>query len=285
MTNNSSSDVPGTTMPGSSPLGTPSGRPSTTTTDPTIGTPAGTGVGTGAGTGVTTPGTTGTTGATGTTGSKPPLGDEAKSVAQDAGDAGRRVADVAKDETRAVADETRYQVRRLADQVGGEVREQAATQQTRAAQGIRSIGSDFSQMAEGGAPTSGFANDLARRAGRKADEVAQWLDARDPGDLLQEVKSFARRRPGVFLAIAVGAGILAGRLTRALTAPDDDRGATTYGTTPRSARVPTSGVGMTGTTAMGGTPVTGRPDLAADRFPETTSAEGAPYPAEGGGLR
>lgn len=267
MTNNSSSDVPGTTMPGSSPLGTPSGTPTTTpgTTPvaPTVTpatTPTGAGAGTGAGTG-TTGGTT-------------------------AGDAGRRVADVAKDETRAVADETRYQVRRLTDELGSEVREQAATQQTRAAQGIRSIGSDFSQMAEGGAPTSGFANDVVRRAGRKADEVAQWLDARDPGDILQEVKSFARRRPGVFLAIAVGAGILAGRLTRALTAPDDERGAVASGTSPRSARVPTSGLGTSGSSSsMGGTPVTGRPDLAADRFPETTSVEGAPYPAEGGGLR
>ena len=266
MTNNSSSDVPGTTMPGSSPLGTPSGTPTTTpgTTPvaPTV-TPATTPTGTSTGSGAGTGSTAGTT----------------------AGDAGRRVADVAKDETRAVADETRYQVRRLTDQLGSEVREQAATQQTRAAQGVRSIGSDFSQMAEGGAPTSGFANDLVRRAGRKADEVAQWLDARDPGDLLEEVKSFARRRPGVFLAIAVGAGILAGRLTRALTAPDDDRRAVTSGTASRSAGMRRAGVGMTGSTTMGGTPVSGRPDLAGDRFPETTSVEGAPYPTEGGGLR
>jgi hypothetical protein len=263
MTNNSSSDVPGTTMPGSSPLGTPSGTPTTTTP------------GTTPGASTVTPGTTPTGAGTGT----------GSTAGTSAGDAGRRVADVAKDETRAVADETRYQVRRLTDQLGSEVREQAATQQSRAAQGIRSLGSDFSQMAEGGAPTSGVANDLVRRAGRKADEVAQWLDARNPDDLLQEVKSFARRRPGVFLGIAVAAGILAGRLTRALTAPDDDRRAGTYGTTPRSARTRTSGVGMTGSTTMGGTPVTGRPDLVDDRFPETARVEGAPYPAEGGGLR
>jgi hypothetical protein len=249
-------------MPGSSPLGTPSGTPTTTpgtTPGATTVTPGTTPTGVGTGTG-STGGTT-------------------------AGDAGRRVADVAKDETRAVADETRYQVRRLTDQLGSEVRQQAATQQSRAAQGIRSVGSDFSQMAEGGAPTSGYANDLVRRAGRKADEVAEWLDSRNPDDLLQEVKSFARRRPGVFLAIAVGAGILAGRLTRALTAPDDDSRGMTYGTTQRSTRMRTSGVGMTGSTTMGGTPVTGRPDLVDERFPETARVEGAPYPAEGGGLR
>ena len=45
---------------------------------------------------------------------------------------------------------------------------------------------------------------------------------RDPGALLDEVRSFARRKPGTYLAIALGAGVLAGRLTRGLTAPTDD---------------------------------------------------------------
>ena len=263
MTNYSSSDVPGTPVPGSSPLGTPSGGPTTTTPDTTAGAAA----------------------PTGTTGGTSGIRDEAATVAQDAGEAGRRVADVAKDETRAVADETRFQARRLTDQLGGELREQAATQQARAAQGLRSVGSDFSQMADGGAPTSGYAKDLVRQAGRKADEVAQWLDARDPAALLDEVKSFARRRPGVFLAIAVGAGVIAGRLTRALTAPDQQRTGVTSGTTTRSSSMGTSGLAASGSPSMGGTPVAGRPDLAEDRFPETASVEGAPYPTEGGGLR
>jgi hypothetical protein len=47
------------------------------------------------------------------------------------------------------------------------------------------------------------------------------------------VRSFARQRPGAFLAIAAAAGVVAGRLTRGLTASGDsnvggssDRGAT-----------------------------------------------------------
>lgn len=246
MTNSSSSDVPGTTMPA--------------TTGPAAdGSAAGT-----------------------TADGKPALADEAANVAENAGEAGRRVVDTAKEETQAVAEETRYQMRRLADEVGGELRQQAATQHARAARGLRSVGSDFSQMAAGGAPTSSYATDLVRQAGRKADEVAQWLDARDPGALLEEVKSFARRRPGVFLAIAVGAGILAGRLTRALTAPDDERRAVT---SMRSARPSASGLAADTASPTGGMPVAPRPDLATDRFPETSSVEGAPYPAEGGGLR
>ena len=43
-----------------------------------------------------------------------------------------------------------------------------------------------------------------------------WLDQRDPGSLLEEARSFARQRPGTFLAIAAGVGVLAGRLSRSL---------------------------------------------------------------------
>jgi len=281
MTNHTSSDVPGT-LPG-----TQSGMQTGTTAGTQAGTPAG---------------------------GKSALKDEAATVAADAGDAGRRVMDVAKDETRGVADETRHQVRRLSNEVGGELRQQAAAQQVRVAQGLRSAGSDFSQMAQG-STTSGYATDLVRAAGQKADSVAQWLDARDPAALLQEVKGFARRRPGVFLAIAVGAGIVAGRLTRALTAPDEQRGTAASGTGARPTGLTTSGLGATGATgAMGttatpgttGTPGTplqggdawaaGSPGVPGDRYTETPSVESNEYPdaneypetaefPEGGGRR
>ena len=79
----------------------------------------------------------------------------------------------------------------------------------------------------------GPATDLARQAADKAHQAAGWLADRDPGHLLDEVRSFARRKPGTYLAIALGAGVLAGRLTRGLTAPADD---TPSGATCRSRR-------------------------------------------------
>jgi hypothetical protein len=36
------------------------------------------------------------------------------------------------------------------------------------------------------------------------------------------MQSFARRRPGVFLALAAGAGLMAGRLTRGMKAASKD---------------------------------------------------------------
>ena len=52
--------------------------------------------------------------------------------------------------------------------------------------------------------------------------MASWLENRDPGSLLEEVKSFARQRPGTFLLAAAGAGLLAGRLGRSLQAGAPD---------------------------------------------------------------
>ena len=155
--------------------------------------------------------------------STPPndLRGDVSALASDAGDAGRRVVDVARDETRSVASETRRQASRFMGQVGDELSSQAASQQARVAEGLQSMGSEFSEMARS-ATGSGYAAELVRGAGERADAVAHWLEVRDPRSVLEEVKGFARRRPGVFLAIAVGAGVLAGRLTRALAEPSDD---------------------------------------------------------------
>ncbi|GGH95500.1 hypothetical protein GCM10007170_21170 [Arthrobacter liuii] len=64
----------------------------------------------------------------------------------------------------------------------------------------------------------GMASDLVRQAAERTSSVASWLENREPGDLLNEVQRFARNRPGTFLLLAAGAGVLAGRLTRGLTA-------------------------------------------------------------------
>jgi hypothetical protein len=168
---------------------------------------------------------------------------------QEAGAAGHRVADTAKQEARSVASEAKYQVRNLADRVGSEVRSQASTQQHRAAGGIRDVGSQFSEMAATSG-RSGVARDLVETVGSRADSVAAWLDQREPQDLLDEVKRFARRRPGVFLAIAAGAGVVIGRLTRSLASSGDDEAGTTAA--GASGRPVTGATGATGGYAAGG---------------------------------
>ena len=233
--------------------------------------------------------TTGTTSGP-TTPTTPGARDEASNLASETGDAGRRVAGVAKDETKAVGSEARRQARRLADQVGSEVRQQAANQQSRAAGGLRNIGDEFSNMASGQGSGSGFAADIAREAGNRVGAAAQWIDDRDPRMILQEVKSFARRRPGVFLAIAVGAGVVVGRLTRALAQPSDDSDSSRYsGAGNAGAAGIRAAVETTGTTGTAGVPgvtgsetvVTGPSDTGVDPVTGEPWAEGSPATSRG----
>jgi hypothetical protein len=65
---------------------------------------------------------------------------------------------------------------------------------------------------------SGLGAELARQAADRMHGAASWLERREPADLLDEVRNFARRRPGAFLIGAAVAGLAAGRLTRGLTA-------------------------------------------------------------------
>ncbi|WP_150958513.1 hypothetical protein [Microbacterium testaceum] len=62
----------------------------------------------------------------------------------------------------------------------------------------------------------GIAGDLVRRVADHASTIGSWLGERDPQQLVQEVTSFARRRPGTFIAVAAIAGIVVGRLSRAI---------------------------------------------------------------------
>lgn len=136
--------------------------------------------------------------------------------------AGHHVADSAREQASHVAEEAGRQVRGLTDRTRGEITEQASQQQRRVVDGLRSLEEQLRRMAEQSEPGS-TTTDLVHQASDKVAEAARWLDAREPGDVVQEVKRFAQRRPGTFLAIAAGAGLLAGRLTRgAVDAAQED---------------------------------------------------------------
>ncbi|MFF2369152.1 hypothetical protein [Agromyces sp. NPDC058110] len=139
-------------------------------------------------------------------------------LAADAGEATKHVADTAKGEAREVASEAGHQARKLLGQVGDELRGQAATQQARAADALHATGSSLSRMADS-SDDDGYAPQLVRAAGDRIDSVANWLGTKDPGEVVEDVKRFARRRPGIFIAIAVGAGLIVGRVVRSLASP------------------------------------------------------------------
>jgi hypothetical protein len=142
--------------------------------------------------------------------------DEAADVGNSAREAGSHVAQSATDQAKQVVSETRAQARDLLGEAKGQVREQASAQQHKAAQQLRAVAGELSEMAAKGGQ-SGPATQLAQEAAERVRGVASWLDQREPGDLLDGVRDFARRHPGTFLVGAAAAGMVAGRLTRGLT--------------------------------------------------------------------
>jgi len=142
---------------------------------------------------------------------------EAGEVTRQATDSAQQVAQTAKAEAANVAGEVKANAKDLLYQAKSDLTDQAGTQQQKVAQGLHSISGELRTMANA-SDQPGVASDLIRQAADRSASVASWLEGRDPGSLLNEVKSFARQRPGTFLLLAAGAGILAGRLTRSLSA-------------------------------------------------------------------
>lgn len=145
--------------------------------------------------------------------------DQAANVAGGAADAAKNVAGTAKEQAGQVATEAKKQVKDLVGQARSELTDQATVQQERVASGLKSVGDQIRQMAEGSEQTP--ATDIAHQAADKIHEVASWLENRDPGTVLDDVRAFAQKRPGAFLAIALGAGVVVGRLAKGLAADSD----------------------------------------------------------------
>jgi len=192
---------------------------------------------------------------------------EAGHVAETAKAQAGHVAETAKDEAKNVAGEAKYQAKQLYAQTKNELRDQAGAQQQKAAAGLRSVSDELRSLANGETPqSSGFATDLVREASTRLSGAASWIGDRDPAQLLDEVKAYARRRPAVFIGLAAVAGIVAGRLARALTEHNADEKAdaqrsigngASYPTVP-PALPPTSYAGVVDETTY---PVTGTDDL------------------------
>lgn len=153
--------------------------------------------------------------------------EQAQQVKDQAVDTTKQVAGVAAEQVQSVASEAKAQTRNLAGEARQQVTEQASTQQNNLASWLFSVVEELEQMVDRsassgqGSQTSGTATTLVRQASERARGAATWLQDHEPQDLLAETGRFARRRPGLFLGLALAGGVVAGRLTRGLTADDE----------------------------------------------------------------
>ncbi len=142
-------------------------------------------------------------------------------VAGTAVQAGQQVAGTAVDEAQNVVAETVVQAQDLARQAVSELQGQAGQQKDKIATLVHSYASELGSLASGEG-SSGPITDLTQRASDKAREVGQWLENREPREVLDELSALARRRPAAFLVGSALAGVLVGRLTRNLAADAKD---------------------------------------------------------------
>ncbi|WP_149956722.1 hypothetical protein [Zafaria cholistanensis] len=151
-----------------------------------------------------------------TAGTTPPASQQEPGMVAAGKETAQHVGETASEEARKVTQEAKTQAKSLLSDLQTDLRDQAGKQQERIAGNLRSMSDEFNTMMD--ASSGGQGAELVGMAGRRVEQVAEWLENRDPGTMLEDVRRFARRRPGAFLAIAAGAGLVAGRLARNLAA-------------------------------------------------------------------
>ena len=157
------------------------------------------------------------------------VADHAGSTASTAADETRRVAGTATEGAREVMSEAAQaasqvkqqasaQTRELLEQAQNRLRDQAASQTTRASGAIRDVSQQLKSMAEARPESGGVAENGVRQAAERLDQLAARLEERGLEGTVDDVRQFARQRPGLFLLGATAAGFAVGRLAKGLQA-------------------------------------------------------------------
>lgn len=145
---------------------------------------------------------------------------EGQHLKNEAAGSGRRVKETAKDQAVAAKDEAAHQAKDLLGQLKDDLQSYVGPQQERLASTARSVSDEVNAISQGQKPETDYISGLLGNVSGTVDSFAASLENKNAEDLLGDVRRFAARRPGTFLAIAAGIGLLAGRATR--SAKDSD---------------------------------------------------------------
>ncbi|MGE0877481.1 MAG: hypothetical protein AB7L13_06070 [Acidimicrobiia bacterium] len=137
------------------------------------------------------------------------------------------VADTAKERTSALADTTTQEARattqdvrahahEMLTQARSELRTQAADQTDRLAGTLREMSEQLSAMGRREGAPNGMLADAIAQLSSAARQGATTLESGGIDAVMDDMRAYARNRPGMFLLGAVGAGFVAGRLVKAL---------------------------------------------------------------------
>jgi ElaB/YqjD/DUF883 family membrane-anchored ribosome-binding protein len=148
---------------------------------------------------------------------------QAADAAAEARTQARDVAHDAREEAGHVTSEAAAQIRGVADEARSALRTQGRQGTERAAGVLDQMGERLRSLAQGQPEAAGDLRRYADQAGERLQAAAGRLEDRGLDGVVDDVQSFARRRPGVFIAIAASAGFLAGRFFRGAKGAADDQ--------------------------------------------------------------
>ncbi|WP_051723120.1 hypothetical protein [Streptomyces albus] len=140
---------------------------------------------------------------------------EAAATAGEAKHAAGEMRATAGHEAKAVADTAREQAGSAIGDLRDRARSEADSQVRRTAGTVRQWADDLKGMA-GNAPSGSPARTVAEKVSDGGYRAADFLEKRGAGGIAEEIQSFARRKPGVFLGTAAAAGLAAGRIAKDL---------------------------------------------------------------------
>jgi hypothetical protein len=145
---------------------------------------------------------------------QPGAPERAGQVAEAAREEAQSVAGDVRQEASAVATEAKAQAGNVLDETRTALRSQARQGADRTAGAIDNLSSQFRALASGDREGAGELGRYADQASEQLHAAAQRIGSRGFDGLVDDVQSFARRRPGVFLAMAAASGFAVGRLFR-----------------------------------------------------------------------
>jgi uncharacterized protein YjbJ (UPF0337 family) len=212
--------------------------------------------------------------------------DEAAQVGQVAASAASDVAGTAKQQAGQVAGEAVNQLRSLTDEARDQASQQVSSATDKLSSTVRSLAGEMRDLGQGKGDANGTVAGLVQQLADKGEQLADQISARGPGGLVQDLRSFAARKPGTFLLGALAAGVATGRLVKGATADTGSSAGTTgtgttgtgYGAAPYPAQsdlslaaVPPATPVVEETTYLGDVPVTHSDDSGILDEPSTTT--------------
>lgn len=138
----------------------------------------------------------------------------ASNVADHARGKAAEVGGTAKSEARSIADDAKSQAADVLGTARSELRERATEQTRTLSSTLDDIGRQLGNMADSSDEPEAQMATLARSAADSLSKQANRLDKGGFDGVVDDVKRFARNRPGAFLLGSVAAGFAIGRLAK-----------------------------------------------------------------------